>query len=306
MLLALNAHRRTAGGVHHRDVVGQKRVGLFCIYLFVVLRLIHVESIGGAVPHVGLRCHLAGVEPCRHPALQVGTVGILLEHIQKVLRLRILVVALVHHPVAHSCVYRQRLVGLLRYEVDYRTCGTAAIQGAAGPLHYLHTVDGVEVEALVVEIARHIARHALSIHKEKHVACIQSLHRNLVAETYLLYVQSRRLLLKCLLQVAVSCLYQLFAAKHLGGHCRQLQRTGCLRAGYDHFVQSQGILLHVDGLNCIFRFDDSRGRHKTDIVHLIIVCRVADSQFHFRRSLCIGDGMSRILHILIIGIRHDG
>ena len=146
-------------------------------YLIVLLRLYlrqRQRSIRDR-PCVGLRGYFPRLESGRYPALQVGAVGILLEHIQKILRLRILVIALVHLSVAHTCVDGKRFGRFLRDKVDYRTGGTRAVQRTAGSFYNLDTVDGVQVETLVVEIPGHVARHALAVHQEQHVAGVEPL-----------------------------------------------------------------------------------------------------------------------------------
>ena len=62
MLLAFDTHWRAGCGADHRDVMGKERVGLLRIDFLVVLRLIHIECVGGAVPHIGLRGHFARIE----------------------------------------------------------------------------------------------------------------------------------------------------------------------------------------------------------------------------------------------------
>lgn len=216
-------------------------IGLLRVDLLVILRLIHVERIRGTVPCVGLRGYFPRLESGRYPALQVGAVGILLEHIQKILRLRILVIALVHLSVAHTCVDGKRFGRFLRDKVDYRTGGTRAVQRTAGSFYNLDTVDGVQVETLVVEIPGHVARHALAVHQEQHVAGVEPLHGDFVSEAHLLDIQTGSFLLQCLLQVAVSGFDQLLAAQDLRRNGRHLDGSRCTRTGDDYLVQSQMI-----------------------------------------------------------------
>ena len=136
--------------------------------------------------------------------MQVGAVGILLEHIQEVAWLRILVVALVHLSITHSGVYRQRFGGLFGYQVDDSSSRTASVEGGACTFHYLDAVYGMKVETFIVQVARHVARHTFAVHQEQHVPGIQSLHGDFVSEAHFLYIQSRSFLLESLLQIGVS------------------------------------------------------------------------------------------------------
>ena len=163
MLCTLDAHWRTGSHAGYGHVVVEPRIRLLGIDLLVVLRLVHVEGIARRIPHIRLRGHLACIESCRYPALQVRAVGILLKHIQEVLLGRILVVGLVHLSPAYTSLNVDRFGSFLGDEVDDGTRRTASIEGTAGTLHDFNAVDGMEVESLIVEITRHVARQSLTI-----------------------------------------------------------------------------------------------------------------------------------------------
>lgn len=75
----------------------------------------------------------------------------------------ILVVGLVHLSPAYTSLNIDRLGGLLGDEVDDGTRCTASIEGTAGTFHDFDAVDGMEVETLIVEVTRHVARQSLAI-----------------------------------------------------------------------------------------------------------------------------------------------
>ncbi len=227
MLRALDAHGRTGGYAGDGHVLVEPRIRLLGINFLVVLRLVHIESIARRIPHVGLRGHLASVESCRHPALEVGAVGVLLKHVQKILLGRVLVVALVHLSPAHTSLNVDRLSGLLGDEVDDGTRGTTSVEGTAGTLHNLDAVDGMEVETLVVEVTSHVARQSLAVLQEEHVAGIQALHGNLVAEAHLLDIHTRCFLLQRLGEVGIASIHQFLATEHLRAHWREFDGSGC-------------------------------------------------------------------------------
>ena len=163
----------------------------------------------------------------------------------------------------------------------------------------------MEVEAFIVQVARHVARHALAVHQEQHVPCIQSLHGDFVAEAHFLYVQSRSFLLECLLQVGVSGIHQLLAAQYLCGYGGQFDGACRTRTRHDHFVQPQCILFHIDGLlrfGCFYR---SGFRHKADICQLIVPTAFPRKLQH-GLSVHIRDGVHRVPQLRVVGIGHIG
>ncbi len=186
----------------------EPRVRLLGIDLLVVLRLVHVEGIARRIPHIRLRGHLACIEPADTQLCRFGRSAFFSNIIQEVLFLRILVVGLVHLSPAYTSLNVDRLGGFLGDEVDDGTRRTASIEGTAGTLHDFDAVDGMEVESLIVKVTRHVARQSLTILQEEHVAGIQALHGDFVAETHLLDVHTRGLLLQGLGQVGIACIYQ--------------------------------------------------------------------------------------------------
>ena len=219
--------------------------------------------------------------------------------------MRILVIALVHLSVAHTCVDGKRFGRFLRDKVDYRTGGTRAVQRTAGSFYNLDTVDGVQVETLVVEIPGHVARHALAVHQEQHVAGVEPLHGDFVSEAHLLDIQTGSFLLQCLLQVAVSGFDQLLAAQDLRRNGRHLDGSRCTRTGDDYLVQSQMILFQIDGLLGFGRFYLSCCRNKTDIGYFVII-RFLGGDFQFRQPVHIRDAPLQVLQRFVIGIDHSG
>ena len=237
--------------------------------------------------------------------MQVGAVGILLEHIQEVAWLRIFVVALVHLSITHSGVYRQRFGGLFGYQVDDSSSRTASVEGGACTFHYLDAIDGMKVEAFIVQVARHVARHALAVHQEQHVPGIQSLHGDFVAEAHFLYVQSRSFLLESLLQIGVSGIHQLLAAQYLRCYGGQFDGACRTRTRHDYFVQAQCVFFQVNGFGRFGGFYPSRIGHEADVGHFVIP-RVTGRKFQYGLPIRVGDGVLRVLHGLVVSIGNVG
>ena len=303
MLSALDAHWRTGSHAGNGHVVVEPRVRLLGIDLLVVLRLVHVEGITRRIPHVGLRGHLACIESCRHPALQVRAVGILLKHIQEVLLGRILVVGLVHLSPAYTSLNVDRLGGLLGDKIDDGTRCTASIERTAGTLHDFDAVDGMEVESLIVEVTRHVARQSLTILQEEHVAGIQALHGDFVAEAHLLDVHTRCFLLQRLGQVGIACIYQFLTADHLRAHWRELDRSGGTGTSNHHLVHLHHVLGHEE-LEGVAASDGSLQRviaHGYHLVITLVTLRHRDGSL----TIHVGNNTLWRFQFLVVGVGDD-
>ena len=303
MLCTLDAHWRTGSHAGNGHVVVEPRVRLLGIDLLVVLRLVHVEGIARRIPHIRLRSHLACIESCRYPALQVRAVGVLLKHIQEILLGWILVVGLVHLSPAYTSLNVDRLGGLLGDKVDDGTRCTASIEGTAGTLHDFDAVDGMEVESLIVEVTRHVARQSLAILQEEHVARIQALHGNFVAESHLLDIHTRGLLLQRLGQVGIACIYQFLTADHLRAHRRKLDWSGSTGTSNHHLVHLHHVFCHEE-LEGADASDGSLQRviaHGYHLVITLVTLRHRDGSL----TVHIGDGTLWRLQFIIVGVSDD-
>ena len=303
MLCTLDAHWRTGSHAGYGHVVVEPRIRLLGIYLLVVLRLVHVEGIARRIPHVGLRGHLASIESCRYPALQVRAVGVLLKHIQEVLLGRILVVGLVHLSPAYTSLNVDRLGSFLGDEVDDGTRRTASIEGTAGTFHDFDAVDGMEVETLIVEVTSHVARQSLTILQEEHVAGIQALHGDFVAEAHLLDVHTRCLLLQCLGQVGIACIHQFLTAEHLRAHWRELDRSGGTGTSNHHLVHLHHVFCHEE-LEGVAASDDSIQRviaHGYHLVITLVTLRHRDGSL----TIHVGNNTLWRFQFLVVGVGDD-
>ena len=281
----------------------EPRVRLLGIDLLVVLRLVHVEGITRRIPHIRLRSYLASIESCRHPALQVRAVGILLKHIQEVLLGRILVVGLVHLSPAYTSLNVDRFGSFLGDEVDDGTRRTASVEGTAGTLHDFDAVDGMEVESLIVEVTRHVARQSLTILQEEHVAGIQALHGDFVAETHLLDVHTRCLLLQSLGQVGIACIYQFLTAEHLRAHWRELDRSGGTGTCNHHLVHLHHVFCHEEFEGAVAS-DGSPQRviaHGYHLVITLVTLRHRDGSL----TIHVGNNTLWRLQFLVVGVGDD-
>ena len=257
--------------------------------------LVQVKSIRRAVPHVGLRCPRPLFCSSREPRLQIGPVGVFLEHIWKIGRRRVLVVVLIHLSPAQAGPYIQRSVGFLGDKIDDCPRCPTAIKGAAGSLHDFNAVDGMQVETFVVQVARHLARHPLTVLQEQHMTSIKSLHGDVVAEGHFLDVQSRCFLLQGVLQIAVSRIDELFSTQDLCRHGRQLDGAFRSRTRHHHVVQMQNILMQDDAHHRVMRLYVTFSGNIANGRYFIIKC--------FRRfgtnvgiAQAVGHGMSSVGH----------
>ena len=303
MLRALDAHWRTGSHAGNGHVVVEPRIRLLGIDLLVVLRLVHVEGIARRIPHIRLRSHLACIESCRYPALQVRTVCILLKHIQEILFGWILVVGLVHLSPAYTSLNVDRLGGLLGDKIDDGTRCTASIEGTAGTLHDFDAVDGMEVESLIVEVTRHVARQSLAILQEEHVAGIQALHGDFVAETHLLDVHTRCLLLQSLGQVGIACIYKFLTAEHLRAHWRELDRSGGTGTSNHHLVHLHHVFCH-EKLEGAVASDGSLQRvvaHGYHLVITLVTLRHRDGSL----TIHVGNNTLWQFQFLVVGVGDD-
>ena len=194
----------------------------------------------------------------------------MLKHVKEVLRLRMLVIAFIHLPITYSGIYRERFVCLLGNQINDCTGRTWSVEGTARTFHYLDAIYGMQVKTFVIQITRHVACHALSVHQKQHVACVQPLHGDFITEPHLLYVKSRRFLLQCLLKITISGIYQCFAAKYLCRNRRHLDGTGCTWTCHDNFIYSQVIFFHINDFFILCPSNLPRHRYIADISHLII------------------------------------
>ena len=204
MLNPLNTHWRTQKGGLHYSIFTEKRIGFFGIHLAIGFFLVKVIRILTAEPHIRLGSELPYLSPCRYPGLQVGLIGILFKHIEKIAPLRVVVIALIHLGVSRTYRNSKRLIRFLGDNVDDSSCCPRTVEGRRRPFHHLNTFHSVQVEALVIEVARHFTRHTLAVHQEEDMACIQALHTYLVAETYLLDIHPRGFLHQRLLDIAIT------------------------------------------------------------------------------------------------------
>ena len=303
MLCTLDAHWRTGSHAGNGYVVVEPRIRLLGIDLLVVLRLVHVEGIARRIPHIRLRSYLACIESCRYPALQVRAVGVLLKHIQEVLLGRILVVGLVHLSPAHTSLNVDRLGSFLGDEVDDGTRRTASVECTAGTFHDFDAVDGMEVESLIVEVTRHVARQSLTILQEEHVAGIQSLHGDFVAESHFLDIHTRSLLLQGLGQVGIACIYQFLTTEHLRAHWRELDRSGGTGTSNHHLVHLHHVLGHEE-LEEAVASDGSPQRviaHGYHLVITLVTLRHRDSSL----TIHVGNNTLWRFQFLVVGVGDD-
>ena len=229
--------------------------------------------------------------------MQVRAVAVFLKHIEEVLGLWVLVVALISLCPSHTRLNVERLCGLFRDEIDNRSRSTASIERTARALHNLYAVDGVEVETFVVEIACHIARHALSVLEKQDMARVESLHRDFVAEPHFLDVHSWCFLLQGVLQVAIPSVHKCLSAQHLRGDGGELHGAFCSGTRNYSSVNIHHVLVHLH-LEFVFgKRERARDRNIARHTYLIkIVGHI--TRFQMEKRLTIGicnrlDGMGK-------------
>ena len=161
----------------------------------------------------------------------------------------------------------------------------------------------MEVETLVVEVTRHVARQSLAVLQEEHVAGIQALHGNLVAEAHLLDIHTRSLLLQCLGQVGITGIHQLLAAEHLRAHWRELDRSGGTGTCNHHLVHLHHVFCH-EKLEGAVVSDGSLQRVIAHGYHLVITLATLR---HRDGSLTIHVGNNTLwrFQFLVVGVGDD-
>ena len=158
----------------------------------------------------------------------------------------------------------------------------------------------MEVETLVVEVARHVARQSLAVLQEEHVAGIQALHGDFIAEAHLLDVHARRLLLQGLGEVGIAGIHQFLAAEHLRAHWRELDGTGGTGTGNHHLVHLHHVLGHEE-LEGVVASDGSLQRVVTHGNHLVITL-AALRHLHGSLAIHVGDNTLWRFQFLVVGV----
>ena len=105
----------------------------------------------------------------------------------------------------------------------------------------------MEVEAFVVEVASHLAGHTFAVHEEQDVSGVEALHGYLVAEADFLDVESRGLLLECLLERGVAGIDKLFAGYDLCAYGAKFYGAWGTAAGHDDIGEVHDIGGHGEG-----------------------------------------------------------
>ena len=161
----------------------------------------------------------------------------------------------------------------------------------------------MEVESLIVEVTRHVARQSLTILQEEHVAGIQALHGDFVTETHFLDIHTRGLLLQSLGQVGIACIYQFLTAEHLRAHWRELDRSGGTGTSNHHLIHLHHVLGHEE-LEGVVASDGSLQRVVAHGYHLIITLVTLR---HRDGSLTIHVGNNTLwrLQFLVVGVGDD-
>ena len=161
----------------------------------------------------------------------------------------------------------------------------------------------MEVESLIVEVARHVARQSLTILQEEHVAGIQALHGDFVAEAHLLDVHTRGLLLQSLGQVGIACIYQFLTADHLRAHWRELDRSRGTGTSNHHLVHLHHVFCHEE-LEGAVASDGSPQRviaHGYHLVITLVTLRHRDGCL----TIHVGNNTLWRLQFLVVGVGDD-